>query len=1715
MGGKTTTIANSEQRILSLQVQQSSQGLTLPVVYGRARVPGNLIFYGDFTAIEHRTEQRSGKGGGGVKQVDTAYTYEAAVMMALCEGPVSGVRTVWRDKEKLPSPAQLRLNVYRGGRDQAVWPHLNQAKHAGKALNYSSTAYVCSPNYELTKSAQVHNHNFEVDGKLAYSRDIPDAEPSAVLADLLTNEEYGCGFPAESLGDLGVYSAYCRANGLFLSPVYSEQAEAHEHISALLEQTNSAGVFSEGRLKIIPYGDAPVSGNGAFYVPDLTPLYDLTDDDFIGGGEDPVRAERKTNADAFNQVEVEFLDRANDYNIAVVQAKDQANIEKFGLRPKEAVQIHGICDRRVAQQVAQLLLQRALYVRNEYEFKLGWKYVLLEPMDLLTLTDKTLGLDKTPVRIIEIEEDEEGMLTVRAEDFPFGTASAAQYPTQESSGYSADYNTAPGNAYAPAVFEAPLQLTGGEAQVWLATGGGENWGGAEVWLSADGDSYEWAGVINRKARYGTLQSRLQEGAAYDSANTFDVSLNAGQLKTVSADDARSGLTACWADGEFLSYQTAELTGVSSYRLSGLVRGLFGSDIGSHEAGSRFVRLDDALFKYPVGKERLGKTVWIKLVSFNIFGSGLQDIGEVPAYPYTIQGAPVGQVQNLRLTSDWAYGKAAAAAWDVVEGADGYDVEVHTADGRLLRGMYGLTNNAFTYSAADMKADGGQVREAVFKVRARSALGTNGAWTQLAVRNPQLKALRGITLEAGISQAFFRCDAPEEEDFAGIRIWLDDAPECEASDRNLAYDGRDTFVPLNRHRGQPLQPGKTYYVRAAGYDSFDKENLNIGSSVSFTVYGVGEIAKDLSESNLAAALKGRLNLIDGNGAGSVNARLQTAKQSAAEARQKAREAEAAAEAAFAEAQKSGQVADGLKTRYDELASELRAADGAATRARLDGLEQSLTDGTHALARKVGTLESDVNAAGSGLKAKIRHLEQTRAAKSEVANLARQTLSSEWQRAADAAKNQAVQTAAADAQQKADAARQAAERAAQSKADAAKEAAIADAQSKTADALNRAARDAQAKADAAKAAAERAAQSKADAAEIRALQAAARDAQAKADAAKREAVQTASRDAQQKADAAKAQAIADAAAKDAEVARNAAADAQAKADAAKAEALAETAAAEQRVRAEIDTVKQTRITRSDAESLVGERLAASFQKPDTRNHNRNPSWYWEHYPRQTAREFKRAEVIGAAAGGFCSLETEVPWSDHTGGSIVQTAYGSDGTVKRRRSDVQARREGGRYRYTRDAWTAWTEVETAPGAQARADAAKAAAIADAQARVEEARRATERRTDARIGETSRALADAQRAQAAKNTEMESRLQGAEAAVRQVSETAAATDGKLSAMHTLQVAANGHIAGIGLHSEIAAGRPSSRIVFQADRIGFGSGSLTAFPFTVDAQAGRVGINGEMVVNGKAIIDRLTAGDIAGDKIRADSLDGNRLHAGSITAREIRAGSVTAERLAADAVEGRHITAGAELRSPVLEAGVMRGGRIDIGNGQFTVDGNGLMTANQGVFRGRIEAEDGYFRGTVYADRIEGDVLKMHRLEEVSTGHYRLVVPHQRLPVIVSLMPVVIEVPEGNARLIWKIDNRVLKTWTAEAQYRLYSNNPSNDHPLYRGEPMPVMMHIGGDRDLDIGSHTVEIFYERQNTYAVTWADPSVGKVVGGREHGGFYRASLPSAPILWIGRA
>lgn len=84
----------------------------------------------------------------------------------------------------------------------------------------------------------------------------------------------------------------------------------------------------------------------------------------------------------------------------------------------------------------------------------------------------------------------------------------------------------------------------------------------------------------------------------------------------------------------------------------------------------------------------------------------------------------------------------------------------------------------------------------------------------------------------------------------------------------------------------------------------------------------------------------------------------------------------------------------------------------------------------------------------------------------------------------------------------------------------------------------------------------------------------------------------------------------------------------------------------------TDAQLKITSDSITSTVSSTYAPK-RYPDTRNDNNTPDWYFEHYPNQSITEFKYCSVIGLSGDTYCTLLTEVPWSDATGGYPKQTA------------------------------------------------------------------------------------------------------------------------------------------------------------------------------------------------------------------------------------------------------------------------------------------------------------------------------------------------------------------------------------------------------------------------------------------------------------------------------
>ena len=480
---------------------------------------------------------------------------------------------------------------------------------------------------------------------------VNDAKPSAVAVDFLSDPYHGGLWSASRIADLvtgaASYQTYCTAMGFAVSPCFNEQKPAAAHLQDLLTATNSEAVWtaiSTGMiLKIVPYGDVAITANGTTYTPATDPLYALGYDDFLGvldqngqaTGSDPVTVARSSPGDVYNTIPVEFSDRMNAYNTGSVSDPEPVDVAQNGTRTGSSLSLHMITRRAMAKAISRIEAQKSVYVRNTYTFKVGWKYILLEPMDLVSITDAKLGLNALVVRIVSIDfpddaSEDQGM-TITAEGWPFGTGTSTVGPIQNNGGTVVNTAATPGNANAPVIFDVPCQdSVSGGPEVIIATAGGQNWGGCLVYASADGSTYQQIGTIEKPCRYGVLTAgMLATGGA-----SVDFAVSGGTLTSVDTATANDKQSMMWVNGEMVAYSTATLTGGYAYTLTLPVRGAYGTTAATHANGSSIVRVDDAVFRYPVPPSRLGTVMHIKLVSYNLYGGAVQDIATVTDYTYT-------------------------------------------------------------------------------------------------------------------------------------------------------------------------------------------------------------------------------------------------------------------------------------------------------------------------------------------------------------------------------------------------------------------------------------------------------------------------------------------------------------------------------------------------------------------------------------------------------------------------------------------------------------------------------------------------------------------------------------------------------------------------------------------------------------------------------------------------------------------------------------------------------------------------------------------------------------------------------------------------------------------------------------------------------------------------------------------------------------------------
>jgi hypothetical protein len=159
-------------RVGDLSVQASTYGAPIPMLFGTMRAPGNVIFCTDKREVP--SEQTQG-GKGGPKVTTTTYTYNVDMAVALCEGPIVGIRKIWSNSklvfdvsETATATSTLASSVgaqgwkfYPGDEDQLPDPTIEATLGAGNVPAYRGTAYIVFDHLDCP-NGQIPQLSFEI-----------------------------------------------------------------------------------------------------------------------------------------------------------------------------------------------------------------------------------------------------------------------------------------------------------------------------------------------------------------------------------------------------------------------------------------------------------------------------------------------------------------------------------------------------------------------------------------------------------------------------------------------------------------------------------------------------------------------------------------------------------------------------------------------------------------------------------------------------------------------------------------------------------------------------------------------------------------------------------------------------------------------------------------------------------------------------------------------------------------------------------------------------------------------------------------------------------------------------------------------------------------------------------------------------------------------------------------------------------------------------------------------------------------------------------------------------------------------------------------------------------------------------------------------------------------------------------------------------------------
>ena len=440
----------------------------------------------------------------------------------------------------------------------------------------------------------------------------------------------------------------------------------------------------------------------------------------------------KQEAELPRMVTVTYIDKENNY-----EPGTQFAIKQITRTEDEIdISIPVVLNYTDAFKIANNILINAWSTRQIFNFSLPFKYIYLDPSDIIEIVKDNV---RYAVKIVSMMVGMDGVIKIDAV-----SENVAMY--EETKQIEEDIQrpklivqeTSLTNTYIIDTNIIPQFYNNvAEGTAICAMNGPSSWRGGVLYESPDGGvsrGNTWNQLLGTTAAASTgeLISPLKVGNTFiqDKENACDIILEHGTLFSATYQNILNGVNLCIIGNELIQFQDAIMLGndPTLWRISNLMRGRFGTEheaVNQKEPRTRFILLDSQCNSIGMSFANFSATRKYKTVSY---GSSLANTDEFD-YKYTgnvLRPWSVVRVKHIKQTNgDWHFSwtrrtRLNGDLMDFIEiplneDRELYDILIYNTNNALKRTITSSVNSSIYTKEQQIQDFGSEINELIIEI----------------------------------------------------------------------------------------------------------------------------------------------------------------------------------------------------------------------------------------------------------------------------------------------------------------------------------------------------------------------------------------------------------------------------------------------------------------------------------------------------------------------------------------------------------------------------------------------------------------------------------------------------------------------------------------------------------------------------------------------------------------------------------------------------------------------------------------------------------------------------------------------------------------------------------------------------------------------------------------------------------------------------------------